>query len=112
MATEACNIYTKADEHWQAGESWFGGGAHGTAAESGGLYLKAIDLETGKIAWEVPQVGADASRSGVLATKTGKPAWHFNTGQTWKASPMTYMIDGKQYVGVAAGSTIMAFGLP
>jgi PQQ-dependent dehydrogenase (methanol/ethanol family) len=131
MATEACNIYTKADEHWQAGESWFGGGAHGIAAESGGLYLRAIDVETGKIAWEVPQVGEGASRSGVLATagglvffgdntgafvgvdaKTGKPVWHFNTGQTWKASPMTYMIDGKQYVGVAAGSTIMAFGLP
>jgi alcohol dehydrogenase (cytochrome c) len=29
----------------------------------------------------------------------------------WKASPMTYMFDGKQYIAVAAGSTILAFKL-
>jgi alcohol dehydrogenase (cytochrome c) len=131
MATEACNIYTKSDEQWQAGQSWFGGGAHRTTAEAGGQYLRALDLQTGKIAWEVPQTGEGSTSSGVLATagglvffgdnngafvgvdaKSGKPIWHFNTGQTWKASPMTYMIDGKQYVGVAAGSMIMSFGLP
>jgi glucose dehydrogenase len=44
-------------------------------------------------------------------SKTGKLLWHFNTGQTWKAGPMTYMVDGNQYVGVAAGSTILAFSL-
>jgi len=36
----------------------------------------------------------------------------FNTGQSWKAGPMSYAIDGKQYIGVAAGSTIMVFALP
>jgi hypothetical protein len=30
----------------------------------------------------------------------------------WKASPLTYAIDGKQYVGVVAGSDVMVFGLP
>jgi glucose dehydrogenase len=44
--------------------------------------------------------------------RTGKILWTFNTGQAWKAGPMTYTTDGKQYVGVAAGSTIMAFWLP
>jgi hypothetical protein len=29
----------------------------------------------------------------------------------WKASPMTYMFDGKQYVAVAAGSNVISFGL-
>jgi alcohol dehydrogenase (cytochrome c) len=43
--------------------------------------------------------------------KTGKPLWSFQTNQTWKASPMTYLFDGKQYVGVAAGSNVMAFGI-
>jgi hypothetical protein len=38
--------------------------------------------------------------------------WHFNTGQPWKAAPMTYTLDGKQYIGVAAGSIIMTFRLP
>jgi alcohol dehydrogenase (cytochrome c) len=44
--------------------------------------------------------------------KTGRRLWHFNTGQVWKASPMTYAIGGKQYIGVVAGSTVMVFGLP
>jgi alcohol dehydrogenase (cytochrome c) len=44
--------------------------------------------------------------------RTGTRLWHFDTNKLWKASPMTYAIDGKQYIGVAAGSTVMAFGLP
>jgi hypothetical protein len=44
--------------------------------------------------------------------RTGALLWQFNTGLGWKAAPMTYAIDGTQYVAVAAGSTIMAFGLP
>ena len=43
--------------------------------------------------------------------RNGKLLWHFNTGQSWKAGPMTYMIDGRQFIGMAAGSTIMAFAL-
>jgi alcohol dehydrogenase (cytochrome c) len=35
----------------------------------------------------------------------------FPTNHTWKASPMTYVFDGKQYVAVAAGSSIIAFGI-
>ena len=131
MATEACNIYTKGDEHWQSGQSWFGGGSHRTTADAGGQYLRAIDLQTGKIAWELPQTGEGSTASGVLATagglvffgdnngalvgvdaKSGSPLWHFNTGQTWKASPMSFAVDGKQYIGVAAGGNIMIFGLP
>jgi alcohol dehydrogenase (cytochrome c) len=37
--------------------------------------------------------------------------WHFNTGQAWKGGPMTYTVDGKQYVAIAAGTTIVSFGL-
>ena len=40
-----------------------------------------------------------------------KPLWQFNTSQRWKAGPMTYTVDGQQYIGIAAGSTILAFGL-
>ena len=43
---------------------------------------------------------------------TGKPLWSFRTNQSWKASPMTYAFDGRQFVAVAAGSTIVALALP
>ena len=38
--------------------------------------------------------------------------WSFQTNQTWNASPMTYMFDGKQYVAVAAGPNIIALAIP
>jgi alcohol dehydrogenase (cytochrome c) len=43
---------------------------------------------------------------------TGKALWHFNTGQNWRAGPMTYLADGAQHVAIAAGTTIISFGLP
>ena len=42
---------------------------------------------------------------------TGKPLWQFQANQQWKASPMTYLFDGRQHIAVASGSSIVAFGL-
>ena len=93
--------------------------------------LKAIDIRTGAIAWELPQPGPAYSWGGTLSTATGlvifgedggglmaadavtgKPLWSFQTNQTWKASPMTYVFDNKQYIAIAVGQSIVAFGLP
>jgi len=41
----------------------------------------------------------------------GKPLWHFQMNQSWKASPMTYMFDRAQHIAIAAGSNIIAFAL-
>jgi alcohol dehydrogenase (cytochrome c) len=46
-----------------------------------------------------------------LDSRTGSPAWHFETGQNWRASPMTYMVGGAQYVVLAAQGGIFAFAL-
>jgi PQQ-dependent dehydrogenase (methanol/ethanol family) len=131
MALEKCNIYTKADEVWSAGQSYYGGDTREVRGERGQKFLRAINVETGKIAWEIPQQGRAESWGGVLSTaaglvfycedsgafaaadaKTGKPLWHFQTSENWKASPMTYMVRGRQYVVVAAGSNVLAFSLP
>ena len=42
---------------------------------------------------------------------SGTPLWTFQTNQTWKASPMTYTFDGKQYIAVAAGPNIIALAI-
>lgn len=131
MALEKCNIYTKADAVWTAGESYYGGDARDVPGETGRKFLRAINLETGKIAWEIPQTGRAQSWGGVLSTaggvvffcedsgafaaadaKSGKLLWHFQTSENWKASPMTFMAGGKQYVAVAAGANVLAFALP
>jgi alcohol dehydrogenase (cytochrome c) len=135
FAEESCNIYSKNDQWWEAGKSFYGGGTRRAPAGGGpsvpdGTSLKAIDIQTGKTAWEIADVGGGILGSGLMATAgglifygdgdrafiaadaaNGKLLWHFNTGQNWKGGPMTYTVDGKQYIGVAAGSTILAFGL-
>lgn len=130
FAEESCNIYTKNDQWWEAGKSFYGGGTRRAPGESDGKFLKAIDIQTGRVAWEIAGVGGGILGSGLMATAgglifygdgdgafvaadsaNGKLLWHFNTGQSWKAGPMTYMVDGKQYIGVAAGNTILTFGL-
>jgi PQQ-dependent dehydrogenase (methanol/ethanol family) len=99
----------------------------------GKKYLRALDIETGKIVWQIPQIGPTEGKrwAGVLATaggivlygdpngdivaadeKTGKTLWHLPTNETIKASPMTYMVDGKQFVALAAGANIVCFALP
>jgi len=101
--------------------------------EPGKKYLRALDIETGRVVWEDPQIGpAEGKRcAGVLATaggllfygdpsgdfvaldeRDGKPLWHFPSGDTMKTSAMTYMADGKQFIAIAAGSQILCFGLP
>jgi len=100
------------------------------------MYLRALDIETGKVAWEIPEFGpayeaVGGGLPGVLATaggfvfygdpggnvvavdqQTGKALWHFPNNEINTGSPMTYSVDGKQYIAVAAGSHITAFGLP
>ena len=94
------------------------------------MYIRALELTTGKLAWEYKVIGSHDYGAGVLATaggllfagstegsfmafnaRTGKVVWHFNAGQPISASPMTYSFNGKQYVAIAAGSDVMAFRL-
>jgi alcohol dehydrogenase (cytochrome c) len=47
-----------------------------------------------------------------LDAVTGKVLWHFQMGGAVYASPMAFAVDGKEYVAIAAGSSLYAFGLP
>jgi alcohol dehydrogenase (cytochrome c) len=128
---EKCSIYTKSDAgEWVAGKSYLGGSQHTADDPEPQRILKAIDIRTGAIAWALPQPGPANSWGGTLATAsglvifgedggglmavdaaTGKPLWSFETNQTWKASPMTYMFDGKQVIAVASGPNIIALAI-
>ena len=43
---------------------------------------------------------------------TGEVLWRFQTNQGWRASPMSYEFGEQQYISVASGTNILAFGLP
>jgi glucose dehydrogenase len=46
-----------------------------------------------------------------LDARDGKLLWQTNLGPSVASGPMTYMVNGKQYVSVQAGSALFAFGL-
>ncbi|HMF78351.1 MAG TPA: hypothetical protein VK604_22020, partial [Bryobacteraceae bacterium] len=46
-----------------------------------------------------------------MDAKTGKILWHFNTGQRLNAGPITYSLNGKQYVALSAGADLISFAL-
>lgn len=56
--------------------------------------------------------GDDAGSLEAVEAHSGKPLWHFNTGEEISASPMTYAVGGRQYVAIAAGSNLFSFALP
>ena len=43
--------------------------------------------------------------------RDGRTLWRFPSNVRMKASPMTFAVDGQQYVAVAAGPNILCFGL-
>ena len=130
QTNDKCGVFTRVDQTWEAGKG-FMGGTFAAAPEPARRVLRAIDIHTGKVAWELPQSGNVDSWGGVLATasdlvffgddsgafaaadaKSGKRLWSFQTSQVWKASPMTYVFDNRQMLAIASGPNILAFGLP
>ncbi len=127
---EKCTLYTLQPEEWQPGQSYYGGTTREAPDDEAQKVLRAIDVKTGAIAWELPQTGPARSWGGTLSTasglvffgedsgalmavdaSTGAPLWRFQTSALWKASPMTYLFDGEQHVAVAAGPNIVSFAL-
>ena len=107
-------------------EGW-GGRDHGLWVDAA---TRAINYRTGKIVWD-HELGRGGSSAGNLSTAghllftadntgnllaldpaTGKTLWHVNAGGRMSSSPMTYLLDGRQYVVVSSQDRLMAFALP
>ena len=130
QALERCSVFQKSSRGFEPGESFYGGSTRRVAGESGGKVLRAIEVATGRIVWEVPQVGQGDSWAGVLSTvtglvftgeddgsfaafdgRTGRRLWQFAANANWRASPMTYTARDRQHVAIAGGGVIYAFAL-
>ena len=131
MALENCNLYFSKPKPFTPGETFYGTGTKLPPNEIRHKILLALSPKDGKKVWQYPQAGRGNSWGGTLTTagglvffaddaesfeavdaETGHPLWHFNTGQSFSASPMTYAIEGVQYVAIFAGSDLFTFALP
>jgi alcohol dehydrogenase (cytochrome c) len=108
-------------------EGW-GGVDRSVCSES---YLQAIDYKTGKVAWSHRWAPGTFGLSGWLSTagkllfggdpsgnlvafdpKNGDLLWHARLNVNLSNGPMTYELDGIQYVVFGAGDLLIAFSLP
>ena len=92
--------------------------------------IRALEPTTGNTRWNFPlQIGSAsagvlstgggivfaASRDGnliALDSTTGKHLWHYQTGADIRSSPISYSVDGKQYIAIAGDSALFTFAVP
>jgi alcohol dehydrogenase (cytochrome c) len=109
-------------------------GTYGWAGADYGLWgkgvIEAIDYQTGKPRW-THEVGPGGSGAGVLTTDSGltftgdshgnflaldttdgKTLWHVGAGAGIASSPITYQLDGQQYLLTSGGGVLFAWKLP
>ena len=127
-ASDTCAINRVIPAPFEMGSRFFNGAR--SAVAGGKRSIRAIDIQTGNGVWDYPQTAGRRSSAGTLSTngglvfigedsglftaldgRTGKALWHFPANQVFRASPMTYMVGGKQYVSIAGPAGFLTFGL-
>ncbi|MFN7938503.1 MAG: PQQ-dependent dehydrogenase, methanol/ethanol family [Bryobacteraceae bacterium] len=130
VTLEQCDIYVSSAKEPLPMQNFAGGGGEQIPTEPGKFYLRALDPKTGKRVWDYPMTGPATMWAGTVSTaggvvffgdddnhlvavdaKTGRHLWHYNMGQPVFASPVTYEVDGKQYVTIASQTDVFTFGL-
>ena len=129
--------YASSSVEYEAGRQYIGRAAAGAGAAAApkpgepapSAGIKALDPETGKTMWDF-KIFQGSLTDGVLATaggivfaamkdgnfvaldaKSGEHLWHFQTGADLNASPISYAVDGRQFVAIAAGNVVYTFTL-
>ncbi|MGB9404091.1 MAG: acido-empty-quinoprotein group A [Candidatus Acidiferrales bacterium] len=123
-ASEGCGLFFRTTEG--KGEGFAGKGLGGGPWK---IWIRAIDYQTGKIVWSHPVGGewggilttasgllfsADAESGTLLAldAKTGDTLWHVFVNDLSNNPPITYELDGHQYVLFGVRNSLWAFRLP
>ena len=121
--------FFKRDEDYEEGERYTGGG--GQYVQPIDTYfsaIRAIDPATAQIEWEFPiqprsTAGIMSTAGGLLFSGSvdgyfyaldadnGRELWNISLGRMVHSAPMTYAVDGRQYVTVAAGNVVFTFAL-
>jgi alcohol dehydrogenase (cytochrome c) len=133
-AWEFSSIYHKGDPTYTRGNRYIGSLPQGVWPDvlkdevPGWGAIRALDPQTGDLEWEFKMT--EVSESGLLATatdvlfsgsqqghllaldaKNGRLLWRKSLGGQITSSPISYMVDGKQRLTVAAGNVFFTFGL-
>ncbi|MBL4581573.1 MAG: PQQ-dependent dehydrogenase, methanol/ethanol family [Gammaproteobacteria bacterium] len=121
--------FFKRDEDYEEGERFTGGGGrYNQPMDAFHSSIRAINPATAEIEWEFPimprsSAGITTTAGGIVFTgsadgyffaldaASGEELWHISLGARVHAAPMTYAIDGQQFVTIASGNVVYTFGL-
>jgi alcohol dehydrogenase (cytochrome c) len=121
--------FFKRDEDYEEGERFTGGGGrYNQPMDAFHSSIRAINPATAQIEWEFPimprsSAGITTTAGGIVFTgsadgyffaldaASGEELWHISLGARVHAAPMTYAIDGQQFVTIASGNVVYTFGL-
>ena len=126
--SEACDMFSAAPQKYHEGHDFLGSIYVPASGEKGWGALRALDPFTGEKKWEFkygspPWGGVLSTRGGVvfagdsdgnftaMDARTGKDQWHIQLGAAVYSSPISYSLDGRQYVVIPAGAALFAFAL-
>jgi alcohol dehydrogenase (cytochrome c) len=127
-ASEVGSVYYKREADYKPGTFFAGGGEAEAPGVEGTGAIRALEAATGQLRWEfalhsAPWAGLLSTAGGLvfgganegnffaLDAGTGKPLWEFQTGGPVAANPVSFTVDGRQYVAVAADRVLYVFGL-
>ena len=121
--------FFKRDEDYEEGERFTGGGGrYNQPMDAFHSSIRAINPATAEIEWEFPimprsSAGITTTAGGIVFTgsadgyffaldaASGEELWHISLGARVHAAPMTYALDGQQFVTIASGNVVYTFGL-
>ena len=126
---EMGSYYFKSDVEYVPGRPFMGGGEQALAGDEAFGAVRALEVLSGKLVWEFrlhspPWAGLMATAGGLVFGGTnegnvfaldavdGDLLWEFQTGGHVRTNPMSFAIDGRQFVAIAAGNALFVFGLP
>ena len=124
---EIGSVYFKRKAEFKEGTFFAGGGERGLPADDAWGAIRALNAATGEQKWEFklhspPWAGVLSTAGGLvfsgsdegefyaLDALTGKPLWNFQTGGPIAANPISFAVDGRQRVAIAADRVLYVFG--
>ena len=127
-STDGCHLFYAHKQEYRTGQWYQASTETEVPSEPPSGAVVAVDPATGETRWRFEMVSPTAG--GMLATagglvfagdghgylialdaRTGKPLWRFQTGGNIIAPPVTYSLNGKQQIAIAAGTAIITFAL-
>ena len=126
---EQCDVYYAEPPKYVEGKAYWGSVFRGATEEKEWGLLKALDPLTGETKWDfryyrAPWAGTLSTSGGLIFSgdedgylmafdaKTGTNLWKINTGTRLVTSPITWMLDGKQFITMPSGAALLTFALP